>query len=224
MKKWEAIFPKADRALVEEVGFGGRQSFGRSPALVSIDVVRTFLGTQPKPVEESTEEHITSFGKVGWTALGNIQRLLWSCRVKNVNVIFTTPDVATMPYSGGMVEMAASVQKLGPEGERFLKELKPLTSEVIILKTKASAFFGTPLVSISLNLKVDSLLSTGATPSGSVQASVVDAFSYKFPCFVVEDTFDRFELSYLVNLWEMNVKYADVINLSEALDYSVSMT
>ena len=52
------------------------------------------------------------------------------------------------------------------------------------------------------------------------RATVVDAFSNGYQCFVVEEcTFDRFELSHLVNLFDMNIKYADVITLREALDY-----
>jgi isochorismate hydrolase len=54
--------------------------------------------------------------------------------------------------------------------------------------------------------------------SGCVRATVVDAFSYNFSVFVVEEcTFDRFELSHLVNLWDMQAKYADVITLKEAV-------
>jgi maleamate amidohydrolase len=52
-----------------------------------------------------------------------------------------------------------------------------------------------------------------------LRATVVDAFSHGIPSFVVEEcTFDRFELSHLVNLWDMNAKYADVITLDEALN------
>ena len=51
-------------------------------------------------------------------------------------------------------------------------------------------------------------------------AAVVDGFSHGFRCFVVEEcTFDRFELSHLVNLFDMNAKYADVIPLEEAVKY-----
>lgn len=88
----------------------------------------------------------------------------------------------------------------------------------MIKKTKASGFFGTPLLSALRHLKCDSLLVAGTTTSGCVRASVVDAISYDFPCFVVEEcVFDRFELSHLVNLWDMNAKYADVITLQEAI-------
>ncbi len=67
---------------------------------------------------------------------------------------------------------------------------------------------------------IDSLIITGCVTSGCVRATVVDAFSYGYSCFVVEQcTFDRFHLSHLVNLFDMNVKYADVILLDEAIEY-----
>jgi nicotinamidase-related amidase len=140
--------------------------------------------------------------------------------------IFTTNDLIAMRFawgvskrSGGPLEKFEDLQ-----ASEIAEEIKPLPSELIIKKAKASAFFGTPLVSVLHNQKIDSLLIAGTTTSGCVRASVVDAFSYKFPCFVVEEcTFDRFELSHLVSLWDMNAKYADVITLSEVLDFISSL-
>jgi isochorismate hydrolase len=49
---------------------------------------------------------------------------------------------------------------------------------------------------------------------------VLDGYSYGFPVFVVEEcVFDRSRTSHLVNLYEMNSKYATVIQLDEALEY-----
>ena len=98
--------------------------------------------------------------------------------------------------------------------------IKPLPSELVIKKTKASAFFGTPLREVLHDLNIDSLLICGTTTSGCVRASIVDAFSHGLRCFLVEEcAFDRFELSHLVNLWDINAKYADVITLDEAIGH-----
>jgi nicotinamidase-related amidase len=43
-----------------------------------------------------------------------------------------------------------------------------------------SAFFGTPLASYFIDLRVDTLVVTGCTTSGCVRGSVVDAFAYNF--------------------------------------------
>jgi len=224
MRKWEAIFSDADRELARKTGLGERQPFGKRPAFLIIDVNRAFIGSQPKPVLESVEEYQTSCGEAGWVALQHIQKLLLACRAKKVPVIFTTNDPIAIQFSWGATKRAGPSKKLDLEAQEIAEEIKPLPSELIVRKTKASAFFGTPLLSALHNLKVDSLLVAGATTSGCVRASVVDAFSYRFPCFVVEEcTFDRFELSHLVNLWDMNAKYADVITLGEALNHIASL-
>ena len=225
MKKWEAIFSDIDRALVQKAGFGERQPFGRKPALIIIDVNRAFVGSRPKPVLESVEEYATSCGEAGWEALQHIQKLLLSCRDKGVPVFFTTNDAVTRQFCWGPVKRSAPSGKLDMEGQEIADAIKPLPSELVIKKTKASAFFGTPLLAVLQYLKVDCLLITGTTTSGCVRASVVDAFSYGFHCFVVEEcTFDRFELSHLVNLWDMNAKYADVITLEEAMGHISSLS
>jgi hypothetical protein len=63
---------------------------------------------------------------------------------------------------------------------------------------------------------VDSLIVCGTSTSGCVRATVTDAQSYGYTVFVVEECrFDRSELLRLVNLFDMNAKYADVITLDE---------
>lgn len=225
MRKWEAIFSEADRALIKKGAFAAKQSFGKRPAFLIVDVNRAFIGSQPKPVLESVEEYKTSCGEAGWVALEHIHTLLLACRDRNVPVIFTTNDPVAMHFSWGPTRRPPDpLDKVDLEAQEIAEAIKPLPTEFVIRKTKASAFFGTPLISALHNLKIDSLLVGGTSTSGCVRASVVDAFSYKFPCFVVEEcTFDRFELSHLVNLWDMNAKYADVITLAEALNYIASL-
>ena len=100
------------------------------------------------------------------------------------------------------------------------EEIKPLPSEPVIRKTKASGFLFTPLAPTLHMMQADCLVVVGTSTSGCVRATVVDGMSYKYDVFVVEEcTFDRFELSHLVSLWDMNAKYADVISIGEALDY-----
>jgi isochorismate hydrolase len=53
-----------------------------------------------------------------------------------------------------------------------------------------------------------------------VRGTVLDGYSFGYPTFVVEEcVFDRSRTSHLVNLFEMNAKYASVIQLEEALSY-----
>ena len=53
-----------------------------------------------------------------------------------------------------------------------------------------------------------------------MRGTVLDGYSFGYPVFLVEEcVFDRSRTSHLVNLFEMNAKYATVIQLSEALNY-----
>jgi nicotinamidase-related amidase len=187
MRRWEAIFSDADRAVAEKAGFGERQPFGNRPALLIIDVNRALVGSTPQPILESVEEYGTSCGEAGWSALEHIQKLLRTCRFKKVPVIFTTSDILSIQFSWGPTKNAGPSQKLDLEAQEIAEAIRPLSSESVIKKTKASAFFSTPLISALHNQKADCLLFAGTTTSGCVRASVVDAFSFNFPCFVVRN-------------------------------------
>ena len=67
---------------------------------------------------------------------------------------------------------------------------------------------------------IDCLLVTGTSTCGCVRGIVLDGYSFGYPVFLVEEcVFDRSRTSHLVNLFEMNAKYATVIQLAEALNY-----
>jgi isochorismate hydrolase len=67
---------------------------------------------------------------------------------------------------------------------------------------------------------IDCLLVAGTSTCGCVRGTVLDGYSFGYPVFVVEEcVFDRSRTSHLVNLFEMNAKYASVIQLAEALQY-----
>lgn len=218
MRKWEAVFPEADRALVKKIAMAEKQAFGKRPALIIVDVNKASIGSQDKPLWESVEEHPTSCGEAGWIALGNIKQLLLACRAKKMPIVFATNDPVTIGFGGGPTKRSGKSVKLSLEDNQIPDQIKPLDGEWVLWKTKASAFFGTALAAALINWKVDCLLVAGASTSGCIRATVVDAFSYRFPCFIPEEcVFDRFELSHLVNLFDLNAKYADVITLEEAL-------
>jgi len=224
MKKWEGIFTEADRELLKTFGRAERQSFGKRPALIIVDVVRSFIGSKPKSLLQASEEYRTSCGEAGWEALKQIKKLLEAFRVKNLPVIFTTVDPVLAAFAWGPDKWSSHEEfrqeKWTGEAWEIADEIKPLPSEPVIRKTKASCFLFTPLAPILHNMKADCLVVVGTSTSGCVRAAVIDGLSYKYNVFVVEEcTFDRFELSHLVALWDMNSKYADVISINEAMAY-----
>ena len=225
MKKWQEIFTDADRALLKTFGRDERQPFGKRPALVIVDVTKSFLGSQPKSALESAKEYRTSCGEAGWEALGHIKTLLNAFRDRMLPVVYTTVDPVAAHDACGPDKWSGPQDTWDSEAWEIAGEIKPLPSEPVIRKTKASGFLFTPLAPILHNMQADCLVVVGTSTSGCVRATVVDGLSYRYKVFVVEEcTFDRFELSHLVSLWDMDAKYADVISLEEALRHMESLS
>jgi nicotinamidase-related amidase len=79
-------------------------------------------------------------------------------------------------------------------------------------------------VSYLIDLGVDTLLLTGCTTSGCIRATAVDGFAYNFHCGVIEEcVYDRSPLSHVVNLFDLQAKYADVVSLDTAIAYLASL-
>ena len=99
-------------------------------------------------------------------------------------------------------------------------ELAPENGELVIYKERASAFFGTPLVTHLRRIGAESLIILGESTSGCVRASTVDAYSFGFHNTLVEEcTYDRSMLSHKVNLFDLHHKYADVMHVEEVVEH-----
>jgi len=48
MKKWEEIFTEADRELLKKFGRDERLPYGEKPALIIVDVVKSFSAQNPR--------------------------------------------------------------------------------------------------------------------------------------------------------------------------------
>ena len=220
MREWEQFFPEEERKIYEKAGYKGKQAFGRNPALLIIDVILGFTGTKPMEIMDAIDEFPTSCGKVAWEALPKIQKLLHACRGAGIPVAYSTGDPDFKAALGNATKRATGRGDYEDLPMQFPEMIKPVDGEFIVHKARASAFFGTHLITYLLSKGVDSLLVTGTTTCGCVRGTVLDGYSYGFPVFVVEEcVFDRSRTSHLVNLFEMNSKYANVISLAEALDY-----
>ncbi len=220
MKDWEKIIPDFDRKIYEKSGYGGRQGIGRKPALLIIDMILGFTCTRPMATLEAIKEFRSSCGKVAWQSIPRIRKLLRSCRTQNVPVVYSTSDLDFKAVFGNATKRAKESSTMSDLSMEFPQMIRPRRGEFIVRKARASAFFGTHLITYLVQKGIDSIIVTGCTTSGCVRATVMDGFSYGLSVFVVEDcTFDRSPFSHLVNLFEINSKYATVVSLEEALSY-----
>jgi maleamate amidohydrolase len=114
------------------------------------------------------------------------------------------------------LEVFVSGNPLGgwPEG------LEPADGELVISKQYPSAFFGTSLAATLEAKGIDTLIITGLTTSGCVRATCVDAMSYGFIPIVVADACgDRHAAPHEANLFDMNAKYADVVDEHTVIEH-----
>ena len=96
--------------------------------------------------------------------------------------------------------------------------LEPRDGEPVIEKQWASGFFKTSLDEYLRGQGVDSLVVTGLTTSGCVRATAVDGLQYDYKVVVpAEAVGDRNTEAHRANLFDLNAKYADVLNLGGVL-------
>lgn len=222
---WKSAVPEDDWRLYEEAGFGRSSEFGRSPALLIIDVQYRTVGDEPLPVRDSMRRYgPTSCGEPGWRAIGELTELLSAARTAGIPVVYPFVAPKSKIDAGRSGEKIPSLMTVDEHGYEFVSELAPRDRDLLLPKRHPSAFFGTPLASYLIDMRVDTLLLTGCTTSGCVRATAVDAYAYNFHVGVIEDcVFDRSETSHNVNLFDIQSKYGEVIGLKRALAYLVSV-
>jgi maleamate amidohydrolase len=92
----------------------------------------------------------------------------------------------------------------------------PQPGDVVLVKRKPSAFFGTELTGLLVDRGIDTVVVTGGSTANCVRATAVDSASYNFRTIVAEDcVFDRFEISHVVALFDLERQYADVLPSAE---------
>lgn len=148
-------------------------------------------------------------------------RLLDAARAQSLPVFFTTIifEKARQPTSVWLAKMPG-MACLTPDSVSINVDprLSPRASEPVIAKTAASAFGGTDLATQLVQQGVDTVLVCGATTSGCIRATVVDACMGGWRPFVVQDCVaDRAPAVHEASLFDMQAKYAEVIDLDGAL-------
>jgi nicotinamidase-related amidase len=215
---------KSARMLYEELKQRpGRTKFGfgQKVALVNVD---------PQKAYTLPGEFITAY-ETDPKQLDYINELSALCRDLGSPVVWT--HVAYLPSSedcgvwGTRSNTADSLQnvKIGSRRAEFDDRLRiDPERDVIINKRMASAFHETNLPSLLTWHKVDTVIVTGGSTSGCVRATVVDSLSHGYRTIVPEECVaDRHESPHFANLYDMAVKYADVLPVAEVRDVLLGM-
>ncbi|MFQ5911709.1 MAG: isochorismatase family protein [Nitrospinota bacterium] len=211
MKLDTSLFSQEDLKYFEKGHPGGRVGFGSRAAVVVVDMSRAFV----------EDEYPLACEKTGRPCAAAIGRLLDAARSVEIPVFYTTGIVFDQPVLKGRWKSDHEGPLLmNPRSNEIVEDIAPRPGEIVIRKSKPSAFFGTDLNAYLIYHNVDTLIVTGMVTSGCVRATVVDAFSLNYRVTVpIECSADRSDTSHKVSLVDMHMKYADVVPLDEVIAY-----
>lgn len=189
-----------------------RLGFGDRAAVIMIDVANAYV------FEDSP---LYAPGAV--EALPHIKRLLSQARENAIPVMHTriryhAPDC----LDGGVWIEKAPVMQTMVEGNvhaEFCDGVQPSANELVVTKQYASAFFGTSLAAALNAQRIDTLVLAGFSTSGCVRATAVDGLQNGFRVMVVREAVgDRHPDPHEANLFDIDRKYGDVIQLDDAIN------
>jgi maleamate amidohydrolase len=223
---FDAILTPEDRAVLARGRWAQRAGFGKRPALILIDCQYYMAGI--RGASDNAVKYPLACGEVAFAAIDQMARLLKASRTAGIPVFFTRYVVDPLNDDVGMFhrKIGAGIGRgenlyfAGTHGAEIVADLAPLPTEIIIDKKKWSAFFGTPLLSLLIDRRVDTLIIVGGSTSNCVRAAAVDSSQYNFFAIVPEEAvYDRLPIAHTLNLFDINRSYADVMPVDEVLAY-----
>jgi nicotinamidase-related amidase len=194
-----------------ERGFDGRLSRGRRPCLLVVDMSNGF--TDPRSDLSCDVE----------VAVPAIARLLHAAREAGRPVVFTTLvfDEAGKLAASAFIEKVPALLALEPgcHATRIDERIGPRKGEPVVTKAFPSGFSGTPLAALLVALGCDELMIAGASTSGCVRSTVVDALQQGYRVVVPREALaDRDPDAHRRTLLDLQSRYAEVLPLEEVVE------
>lgn len=197
--------------VYEKAGFGRSVERGTRPAVVVVDFSYGF--TDPSyPTAADMSEQVSRTRLVTDLA-----------RSRGFPVIYTTIayqpwEVEALPWLRKATGMRAL--QVGTRLVQIDAATGITSDDPILVKHGASAFHGTNLASLLTGAGVDTVVVAGATTSGCVRATVVDAVQSGFTVLVPQDCCaDRATRPHDASLYDIGQKYGDVTDAADIMDW-----
>jgi maleamate amidohydrolase len=181
--------------------------FGRRAAIVNVDFqnaytridrYKTAYETDPRQIE-----HVNTLSRLA--------------REKDFPVVWThvaySADAADAGVWGTRTDTPDSLQNIKYDSDRhaFDERCEIDAKDIVYTKRMPSAFFETPLASLLVWHRIDTVIVTGGSTSGCVRATAVDSLSHGYRTIVpIETCADKHESYHYANLIDLQIKYADV--------------
>jgi maleamate amidohydrolase len=210
---WDDVVPLEEQGLYERGGMGGTVGYGSRPALLVVDMTYGFVDSA----------YPLGHGETGWPAAHAIAEVLARARQAGIPVIYTIGKPGRTPMECGRWKgggAAGHPLMREPRANQIVEPVAPRDGEPVIPKTFPSAFFGTDLLSYLVFANADTVILTGMVTSGCVRSTAIDAFSYNYRVIIPEECVaDRGQTSHKVALFDLHMKYADVVPRSDTITY-----
>lgn len=195
--------------VYDRAGFGRIVPRGSRPAIIVVDFTYGFTDTTYPTAADMRAQIASTRG------------ITDAARERGFPVIYTT--IAYQPWEAETLPWLrkATGMKALLVGSRLVEvdaATGILPDDAIVVKHGASAFFGTNLASLLTSAGVDTVVVTGATTSGCVRATVVDAVQSGFTVLVPRDCCaDRAVEPHEASLYDIGQKYGDVTDAPDMI-------
>ncbi len=172
-------------------------------AYTRIDEFKTAYETDPRQIE-------------------HVNRISALARARGMPVVWSrvgyAADASDASVWGTRTDTPDSLQniKIGDRRHAYDERCDIHPTDTQFTKRMPSAFFETPLQSLLVWHKVDTVVVTGGSTSGCVRATAVDSLSRGYRTIVpVETTADKLGSYHWANLTDLQLKYADVVPIAD---------
>ena len=216
------LLTDAERRQLTTAGMGRRSGFGIRPALLVIDAQNYMVG----PATPSDDTHYPSACAGAREVAPVIVRLARAFREKSLPVIYTRQVARGDGQDMGVKRLKRGVLDIegwyidGTKGAELSPLVEPQPQDIVLAKLKQSGFHGTPLLTLLIDMNVDTLVITGGSTSNCIRATAIDSSSYNFRTIVPHDAvFDRIRISHEVNLMDISRQLGDVVAAADVIDH-----
>ena len=193
----------------QRVPFG----FGEKAVLINVDpqkaytrtdLFKTAYETDPKQLNY-VNDLAKSFRQLDWP-------VVWT----HVAFLDSAEDAGIWGTRSDTPDSLQNI-KYGSERAEFDERVEiDRSRDVVYTKRMPSAFFETPLQSLLIWHRVDTVIITGGSTSGCVRATAVESLSRGYRTIVpLECVADKHESYHYANLTDMHLKYADVLPVTD---------
>ncbi len=192
-----------------------RFGFGKKPALINIDLQKAYTCVGEFATAYETDPR----------QLEHVNALAAEFRSRGFPVVWTYVAYMESGEDAGVwgtrTNTPDSLQNIKVGSRRSELDDRLVIDrqrDIIINKRMASAFFETNLGSIFSFHGIDTVVLTGGSTSGCVRATAVDSLQRSFRTIVPEECVaDKHEGPHFANLYDLALKYADVLSIEETM-------